>query len=133
METVKIAYTRKEFYDYFVGWVKRENGFFTADDKDSLYGLMLDSDFVERVFGIFLKEKVERLKKEQAQKKKTDAQKRRLERRKEPQPRKTAAKKAKWERIIEEKGERCADILSVLSVEKNKNLSSYLKTAMSGK
>ena len=55
MKTVNISYTRKEFYKFFIERVKQEDGFFSAEDKENLYGLILDSAFVEKIFGIFIK------------------------------------------------------------------------------
>lgn len=115
MKTVNIPYTRKEFYDFFVERIKKEDGFFAADDKEILYGYILDANFVETVFGDFIKGKVT----EKPKKERSASPKRKLA--------------TKWERITKEKGGNCAELLSVLSAEKNQNLSSYLQVAMGRK
>lgn len=133
MKTVNISYTRKEFYEFFIEGIKKEDGFFSAEDKESLYDLILDSAFVEKIFGSFIKEKIaenERLKKKELQEKRIEAEKRRKEKVKAKKPKKPLPQKAKWEKIIEEKGENGVAMLSALSAEKNAGLLSYLKNQM---
>ena len=136
MKTVNISYTRREFYNFFVERIKKVDGFCTVENKETLYGLILDSGFVEKAFGDFIKEKIaesERLKREEAQKKRVEAERRRQEKAKPVKPKKPLPQKAKWEKIVEEKGENGVAMLSALSAEKNAGLLSYLKGQMAKK
>ena len=62
MKTVNISYTRREFYNFFVERIKKEDGFFTVENKETYTGLFSIQDSWKRLSGILSKKKLPKAK-----------------------------------------------------------------------